>query len=284
VDGRGQTIGIIELGGGYRPEDLQAYFQRLGLPTPKVIPVSVDGGTNAPGNAADAEVALDIEVIGACAPGATIVVYFASDASDDSFLDAITKAVHDSEYNPSIISISWGGSEDPSTHVFQRQFDQVLQAAAMLGTTVCAASGDDGAANEPPRKWDGRARVNFPASSPFALACGGTRLVANGATIAQESVWNQHKAKFDQNTGPDGSFGAGGGGISETFPVPGYQSSANVPPSVNPGRKSGRGVPDVTGDGDPSSGYNIYYNGQPVQAGGTSAVAPLWAGLIARIN
>jgi kumamolisin len=178
---------------------------------------------------------------------------------------AITKAVHDTEYNPSAISISWGGTEDPSTLAFQQQFDQVLQAAAMLGVTVCVASGDNGAANDQPRLWDGRAHVNFPASSPFALACGGTRLIANGATISQESVWNQHKAEFDQSTGPDGSFGAGGGGISQTFPLPGYQSSANVPPSVNPGGKSGRGVPDVTGDADPDSGYNIYFGGAAVK-------------------
>jgi kumamolisin len=282
ANGAGQTIGIVELGGGYRPEDLQTFFQGLGLQTPTVIPVSVDGGMNSPGQDADDEVALDIEVIGACAPGARIVVYFTPDATDDSFLDAITKAVHDTEYNPSVISISWGGTEGPNTQLFQQQFDQVLQAAAMLGITVCAASGDNGAANDPPGQWDGEAHVNFPASSPFALACGGTRLIANGANISQESVWNQHKA--DLNQGPYGSFGAGGGGVSETFPVPGYQSGANVPPSVNPGGKSGRGVPDVTGDGDPASGYNIYFGGQKVQEGGTSAVAPLWAALIAQIN
>ena len=285
VDGAGQTIGIIELGGGYRPEDLQTYFQGLGLPIPNVIPVSVDGGMNSPGQDADGEVALDIEVIGACAPGARIVVYFTPDATDDSFLDAITKAVHDTEYNSSVISISWGGAETPNTQVFQQQFDQVLQTAAMLGITVCAASGDNGAGDEQPRLWDGRAHVDFPASSPFALACGGTRLIATGPTISQESVWNQHRAEFDQSTGPDGSFGAGGGGISQTFPLPGYQSSTNVPPSVNRGGKSGRGVPDVAGDGDPASGYNIFFDGQSVKGiGGTSAVAPLWAALIARIN
>jgi kumamolisin len=284
VDGAGQTIGIIELGGGFSPQDLQTYFQGLGLPTPVVIPVSVDNGTNSPGDDADAEVALDIEVIGACAPGARMVVYFTPDLTDDSFLDAITKAVHDTENNPSVISISWGGPEDPtSTQVFQQQFDQALQAAAMLGVTVCVASGDNGAADQPPRLWDGLAHVDFPASSPFALACGGTRLIANGAGIAQESVWNQHNA--DLNQGPNGSFGSGGGGVSETFPLPGYQNGANVPRSVNPGGNSGRGVPDVSGDADPASGYNIFFGGQQQPPeGGTSAVAPLWAALIARIN
>jgi kumamolisin len=286
VDGAGQTIGVIELGGGFSPQDLQTYFQGLGLPTPEVIPVSVDGGTNSPGAADDAEVALDIEVIGACAPGARMVVYFTPDATDDSFLDAITKAVHDADNNPSVISISWGGPEDPSTNTqaFQHQFDKALQAAAMLGITVCVASGDNGAADELPRLWDGLAHVDFPASSPFALACGGTRLIANGAAIAEESVWNQHEARFDQNTGPNGSFGSGGGGVSDTFPLPGYQDGAHVPRSVNPGGKKGRGVPDVSGAADPETGYNIFFQGQPAQEGGTSAVAPLWAALIARIN
>ncbi len=238
-DGTGQTIEIIELGGGYRPDDLKTYFQGLGQTMPTVIPVSVDGGTNSPGQAADDEVALDIDVIGRCAPGARIVVYFTPDASDDSFLDAITKAVHDTEYNPSVISISWGGTEYEGTQGFQQQFDEVLQAAAMLGITVCAASGDNGAANDPPRLWRGKAQVNFPASSPFALACGGTRLISTGAGIAEELIWNQHLAEFDQSTGPDGSFGAAGGGVSEAFPLPGYQSNANVPSSINPG---GRGV------------------------------------------
>ena len=185
-DGTGQTIGIIELGGGYRPDDLSTYFQSLGQTVPTVISVSVDGGTNSPGQPADDEVALDIDVIGRCAPGARIVVYFTPDASDDSFLDVITKAVHDIEYSPSVISISWGGTEYESTRGFQGQFDEVLQAAAMLGITVCAASGDNGAANDPPRLWHGKAAVNFPASSPFALACGGTRLIASGASIAEE--------------------------------------------------------------------------------------------------
>ena len=287
ADGTGQVVGIIELGGGYRPSDLEAYFTGLGLPVPTVIPVSVDGATNAPSTAdsADGEVALDIEVVAACAPGAKIVVYFATnDMASDGFLDALTKAVHDEENKPTIISISWGGPEDPNAQGFQQQFDQVLQEAAMLGVTVCVASGDDGAADMPPRLWDGKAHVDFPASSPFALACGGTRLIANGAAIGGESVWNQHKAEFDPGTGPNGSFGAGGGGVSGTFPIPAYQSNSNVPTSLNPVGFRGRGLPDVAGDADPASGYNIQVDGQQFPIGGTSAVAPLWAALVARIN
>jgi kumamolisin len=191
-DGSGQTIGIIELGGGYRPSDLDAYFSNLGLPTPTVIPVSVDGGTNAPSsaNSDDAEVVRDIQVAGAAAPGAKFVVYFApNDAASNGFLDAVTKAIHDTENNPSIISISWGGPEDTSTTNFQVQFDKALQAAALLGITVCVAAGDNGAADVGPKAWDGKAHVDFPSASPFALSCGGTRLITENGASAVAPLW-----------------------------------------------------------------------------------------------
>ena len=286
-NGTGQTIGIIELGGGYRPSDLDTYFSGLGLPTPTVIPVSVDGGTNAPSSAgsADAEVVLDIQVAGAAAPGAKFVVYFApNDATSSGFLDALTKAIHDTENNPSVISISWGGPESISTTNFQVEFDKALQAAAMLGITVCMAAGDNGAADDGPRVWDGKAHVDFPSSSPFSLSCGGTRLLTANGAISAESVWNQGQADLSPAAGADGSFGSGGGGVSGAFPLPEYQQQANVPQSLNPPGFKGRGVPDVSGDGDPATGYNILVDGQPVQEGGTSAVAPLWAALIATIN
>jgi kumamolisin len=285
TDGTGQTIGIIELGGGYQPADLSTYFSGLGIATPTVIPVSVDGGTNSPTSASsdDSEVVLDIQVAGAAAPGAKIVVYFASGTDDSSFLDALTKAIHDTENNPSVISISWGGPEVIPNSSFQVQFDQALQAAALLGITVCVAAGDNGAADMGPLEpWDGLAHVDFPSASPFSLSCGGTRLIVNNGAIANQSVWNQNKADLSQ--GDSGSFGASGGGVSGSFPVPDYQQQANVPVSLNPAGNKGRGVPDVTGNGDPDTGYNIFVDGQKGQYGGTSAVAPLWGALIARIN
>jgi kumamolisin len=287
LDGSGQTIGILELGGGYFPQDLQQYFSSLKLPTPTVIPVSVDGANNSPTNADsdDPEVVLDIEVVGSVAPGAKIVVYFApNEATSKGFLDAITKAVHDAEYNPSVISISWGGAEEIPTTSFQTQFDQVLQEAALLGVTVCVAAGDDGAADLGPKVWDGKAHADFPSSSPFALACGGTRLITSSGAIQSESVWNQKKADLSSQAGPDGSFGAGGGGVSGVFPTPAYQKQVNVPGSLNPPGFKGRGLPDVAGDADPDTGYSIQVDGQSIQEGGTSAVAPLWAGLIALVN
>ena len=183
LDGTGQTIGIIELGGGYRPADLRAYFQKLGITAPRVSSVSVDHARNhAVGtpDSADGEVALDIEVAGAVAPGASIVVYFTPNQSDQNFLDALTTAIHDTRHSPSVISISWGGAESASTQAFMQQFDSALQSAALLGITVCTAAGDDGAADSRADTWDGQPHVDFPSASPWALSCGGTSLTAAG--------------------------------------------------------------------------------------------------------
>jgi len=281
-DGSGQAIGLIELGGGFRPQDITTYFQGLGLQVPTVIPVAVDGSANSPStaNSADGEVVLDIEVAGAAAPGAKIVVYFApNDRTSRGFLDALTKAIHDTQNNVSIVSISWGGPEAVKGNSFQTQFDQALQTAALLGVTVLVAAGDDGAADIGPNGWDGGAHVDFPSASPFILSCGGTRLLAPQGKITSESVWNQQSADVVNDT-----FGAGGGGVAGSFKLPTYQAKASVPPALNPKGFKGRGVPDVTADGDPGSGYKVLVDGQNLQFGGTSAVAPLWAALIARIN
>lgn len=269
LDGSGQCIGIIELGGGYRRADLNAYFAGLGLAPPKVKSVLVDHGHNHPTNAnsADGEVMLDIEVAGAIAPKATIAVYFAPN-TDQGFLDAITTAVHDSVNKPSVISISWGSAESNWSAQAMTQFDQAFQAAAAMGVTICAAAGDNGSGDG---VGDGKPHVDFPASSPNVLGCGGTRLVAAGGSIQSETVWNE------------GSHSAGGGGVSTFFPVPAYQSGAHVPPLAG-GTHKGRGVPDVAGDADPASGYQVRVDGQNLVFGGTSAVAPLWAGLIALMN
>jgi kumamolisin len=271
LDGSGQCIAIIELGGGYRPADINAYFQKLGLPIPDIKTVAVDGGKNLPTTAdsADGEVMLDIEVAAAIAPKALIAVYFAPN-TDKGFLDAVTMAVHDPVNKPSVISISWGSAEKNWTGQAMTSFDQALQTAAALGVTVCCASGDNGSSDG---ETDGKAHVDFPASSPFALGCGGTKLTGSGANITNESVWNENAASS-----------ATGGGVSDFFPVPAYQSTTGVPQSVNAGGNMGRGVPDVAGDADPATGYRVRVDGQESVIGGTSAVAPLWAGLIALMN
>ena len=270
ADGSGQCIAIIELGGGFKPADISAYFGGLKLPVPNVKAISVDGGRNHPTNAnsADGEVMLDIEVAAAIAPKATIAVYFAPN-TNQGFLDAITTAVHDNVNKPSVISISWGSAESNWTAQSMTQFDKAFQAAASMGITVCCASGDNGSADG---VSDGKAHVDFPASSPFALGCGGTKLTVSGTSISSEVVWNEN-AKSS----------ATGGGVSGFFALPAYQKNAKVP-VVAGGSKAGRGVPDVAGDADPNSGYRVRVDGQSLVIGGTSAVAPLWAGLIALMN
>ncbi len=271
VSAAGQTIGIIELGGGFDTADLTAYFGGLGLKPPTVTAVSVDKAKNIPGgapNGADGEVLLDIEVAGAVAQGAAIAVYFAPN-TDQGFVDAITTAVHDTARKPSVISISWGGPESSWTQQSLSAMDSACQAAAALGISITVASGDNGSDDG---VGDGANHVDFPASSPHVLACGGTTLQASGTSISSEVVWNETAS----------NEGATGGGVSAVFAKPSWQANANVPaPS---GSAGGRGVPDVAGDADPTTGYKVRVDGQDTVIGGTSAVAPLWAGLIAVAN
>ncbi|HEX2817969.1 MAG TPA: S53 family peptidase [Phenylobacterium sp.] len=271
--GQGQCVALIELGGGYRPADLKAYFSGLGVGQPKVTAIGVDHAANKPTgdpNGPDGEVVLDIEVAGGVAPNSHIVVYFAPN-TDAGFLNAITTAAHDTKNKPSVISISWGGPESSWTAQSLAAFDSAFQAAAVMGVTVFVASGDNGSSDG---LNDGQAHVDFPASSPHATACGGTRLTASGQSIAAEQVWND---------GTDG--GAGGGGVSVAFEAPSWQNGLKVKPKgglASPLAK--RGVPDVAADADPESGYEIRVDGQTAVIGGTSAVAPLWAGLVAIVN
>jgi kumamolisin len=271
TDGTGQAIAILELGGGYRTADLTSYFKKLGITTPSVSAVSVDNATNSPTGSADGpdgEVELDIEVAGAIAPGAKIGVYFAPN-TDQGFIDGVTTAIHDTTLRPSILSISWGGPENSWTEQARDALNSAFQDAATMGVTVLAASGDQGATDG---SSNGALEVDFPASSPYAVGCGGTKLTLAGGKISGEEVWNE----LSQNEG------ATGGGVSEVFAMPSFQSSADVPAAPN-GFK-GRGVPDVSGDADPATGFSVLVDGDSTVIGGTSAVAPLWAGLLARIN
>jgi kumamolisin len=271
TDGNGQCIAIIELGGGFRQSDLNQYFGANG---PVVTAVAVNQGHNAPTgdpNGPDGEVMLDIEVAGSIAPKSQIAVYFTPN-TNKGFIDAINAAVHDKNRKPSVISISWGGPEDGGgfTTTALKSFHQSFQAAALMGVTVLAAAGDNGSS-------DGLTgdHVDFPASDDLVTGCGGTRLVSTDKkTIKSETVWN------------DGSNGgATGGGVSKVIQVPTYQQGLQS--TRSDGTKAaltGRGVPDIAGDADPATGYNVLVDGQTFPIGGTSAVAPLMAGLIALLN
>jgi kumamolisin len=197
-------------------------------------------------------------------------VYFTPN-TDQGFLDAITTAIHDTTNKPSVISISWGGPESSWTQQSLTAFDHAFQEAAAMGITVCVAAGDGGSSDG---VTDGSNNVDFPASSPYALACGGTSVQASGNAIISETVWND---------GAQG--GATGGGISTYFPVPPYQEGLSA--ALTAGEATSlthRGVPDVAGDADENTGYDVRVDGSDTVIGGTSAVAPQWAGLIARIN
>ncbi|HEY2158876.1 MAG TPA: S53 family peptidase [Isosphaeraceae bacterium] len=301
TDGTGQTVGIVELGGGFRQQDLDAYFKKAGVHNPPTISVAkVPGGaTNKPApndpEMPDVEVLLDMEVVGSAAPGAKMVMYFIKDGSDQQCLLGVTTAVHDAAAKNTILSLSWGGPEFEPGSVggqaarlqkqFQDNLNDAFQAAAHLGITVCVASGDNGSAclplDDPQRPWDKHAHVSFPASSPFALACGGTHVINSSGP--KEESWH-----------PEANVGTGGG-ISRYFPMPAYQDGVVKQDAVNPKGGPGRGVPDVAADAAQESGYRVLVDGQwfpdpnaspdpmpPI--GGTSASAPLWAALIARIN
>jgi kumamolisin len=270
TDGAGQTLAIVELGGGFAQADLDSYFGGLGIGVPTVRAVGVDGATNVAGQdpqGADGEVLLDIEIAGALAPRATVVVYFGPN-SDRGFVDAVATAVHATP-TPTALSISWGLNEDAWTAQARNALDGAFVDAAALGVTVCVAAGDSGSSDG---AADGRVHVDFPAASPHALACGGTRLTLDGTGAAgTETVWDG---------GATG--GSTGGGISDVFTLPAWQTGAGVPQRSGGG--TGRGVPDVAGDADPATGYQVLVDGTRMVIGGTSAVAPLWAALVCRLG
>jgi kumamolisin len=270
TDGRGQIAAIIEFAGGYTPSDLETYFKSLNVATPAMRDVGVGGARNQPGRdlVADGEVELDIEILGAMAPGAQILVYFGQN-DERGWVDALSTAIHATP-TPTVISISWAAPENAVTAQAGTALEAVFADAAALGATVCGPAGDNGSADG---ETDGAAHVNYPASSPHVLAVGGTslRLSAVGAK-GTETVWN------------DGAgSGATGGGVSAIFPLPAWQSHVEVPTGSD-GATRGRGVPDVAALADPLTGYSTLIAGKARSMGGTSAAVPLWAALVCRLS
>jgi kumamolisin len=276
LDGTGQTIAIIELGGGYRTSDLKVFFQEIGTAMPAISAVSVDHAGNNPSTADsdDGEVMLDIEVAGAVAPKAKYVVYFAPNDGDQGFSDAISAAIHDTQRNPSVISISWGGPESISDQQGIQVFHDLFTQAAAAGITVCVASGDHGTADLDAQHWDGKIHVDHPAADDMVLACGGTQIDAND----QDVVWNDG-TPFDASVQGGGGW-ASGGGVSEVFPVPAYQANASIPVSIDNGNP-GRGIPDIAMS---ATNYFTRVDSMDGPSGGTSAVAPLMSALVALLN
>ena len=295
LDGTGQNVAIFAFNGGGSPDPrggyklsaLQNYFENvLGGRTPAITDVVVQGPGNDPGPDTQAsssqgdstgEVMLDMCVVGSVAPGANIFMYF-TEFTSQGWVDALQEAITDKN-QISVISISYGNPEDDPqgawTSMGVQLVNQALQAASAKGITVCCASGDDGSSDQVSKG----AHVDFPASSPFSLGVGGTKLVSSGGTpptIASETVWNETM----------NNEGSTGGGVSAVFTKPDYQNAVNVPTSANPPHNVGRGVPDVAAVADPVTGVVVMRidgkNLEPI--GGTSAAAPMWSSLIARLN
>ena len=281
ADASGECIGLLEFGGGVEQSDVSAYFQQIGVAAPNIQIVAVDGVSTDPSADPDStgEVMLDIDVAGALAGGAKIAVYF-STFDEKGFIDILSAVINDSTNDPSVLSVSWGWDENQPFNgsailwspAAIDHVNQSLLAIAQLGVTVCVSTGDDG--SEAQIK-DGNAHVNFPATSPYVLAVGGTTLHARNGTNGQfavtETVWN------------DGPGSGTGGGVSDVTAVPPWQEG-KVPRSINPGNFAGRAIPDVAANADPATGYVVMSGGQLGVVGGTSASAPLWGSLITRIN
>jgi subtilase family serine protease len=287
--GAGQTVAIYELEGNFH-SDITAYESCYGITAP-VSYAAVDGGPGLvlPGDGL--ETALDIENVVGLAPKANVIVYqgpnSASNLPGAGPYDVYNTIV--SQDAAKVISTSWGICEPQDNPVPTAQQDEntLFQEAAVQGQSIFSASGDNGSED----CGDTSLTVDDPASQPFVTGGGGTSLSALGPPPS-ESVWN------DICQGPPSGPCGGGGGISKQWPMPSYQSGAPAALRVINASSSGavcgaaagsfcREVPDVSANADPSTGYTIYYegsfaNGTPL--GGTSAVAPLWAALMAEVN
>ena len=274
-NGQGQTVGLLEFGGGYFPDDLSTFCKDANVNVPVVKTVSVN---NTPTNAkdgAEGEVMLDIEVVAGACPASTIVVYFSS-FDESGWVNAVDTAIHDQTSPLTVISCSWGYAEDAPgawSSGAQSAINDSLQAATLLGITVCVAAGDDGSDDE---VGDGHAHVDFPSSSPYVLAVGGTTLKDPSTGKITETAWKDGDGLRKDNGGSTG------GGVSTIFPRPSWQTVSIQ--SINPGSIEGRVVPDVAADASANTGYWTVVDGQGGASGGTSAAAPLWASLIARLN
>lgn len=280
--GAGQTVAIAEFGGGYFADDLAAFCAKQGTPMPKVTTASVNGAPvltlqqirqlpqqqQTEELEESIEVGLDVQIVAGLAPDAAIVVYF-STFDQKGWVDLLNQVIDGKPATPLTLSISWGLAEDDPdwSKAALAAINERLQALANLGITVCAAAGDDGAGDQ---ETDGRAHVDFPASSPYLLAVGGTML--QGTT---DVVWWQSPGQRTSSGG-----GSTGGGVSVEFARPSWQDVHVA--SLNPGSIDGRVVPDVAALAGPPL-YDLIFLGSDSANGGTSAATPVWAALLARL-
>jgi len=282
-DCAGQSIVIGEFGGGYFAEDTAAYCHKFNRPVPDVQAVAIDAPAYTlqevlalPPRARrqvlddSVEVMMDVEIVAGLCPGADIKVFFCS-FDQRGWVDLLNRVIL---ARPVALSLSWGLAEEDRgwSKNALAAIDDRLNAARLLGITTCVAAGDDGSGDQ---IEDGHAHVDFPGSSPSALSVGGTMLKKSGADL-KEIVWWETPGRRTSKGG-----GATGGGVSSVFSRPGWQKVKVR--HLNSGSIDGRVVPDVSAlAGDPL--YDLVFAGKPQPNGGTSASAPLWAALIARLN
>jgi len=280
--GAGQTVAIAEFGGGYFADDLAAFCAKNGTAVPKVTTASVNGAPiltleqiqqlpqqQRTEQLADSiEVGMDVQIVAGLVPGAAIVVYF-STFDQKGWVDLFDEVIDGKPAAPMTLSISWGLAEDDPdwSKAALTAIDERLHALANLGVTVCAAAGDDGSGDQ---ETDGRAHVDFPASSPYVLGVGGTML--EGTT---DVVWWESPGQRTTSGG-----GSTGGGVSVEFARPSWQDVRI--PSLNPHSIDGRVIPDVAALAGPPL-YDLIFLGRDSANGGTSAATPVWAALLARL-
>lgn len=290
--GAGQCAALVQFGGGYNTEDMGTYFELRGIPCPEITLVEVMGQTNQPASAevmkgcasylgllgpadpnsksvysanssafwATLECTMDLQILGTVAPGARLVTYLAPNTIQGKY-NAFSQAIFDTTNNPSVINCSWGSCENQTPQSSMISMDKLFQQAALKGVTICASAGDNG---------DGSAQCgqptgHFPATSPNALACGGSSVAQD---LSKETSWYEVLSGYPMS---------GGGGYSQIYNLPDWQKGVIT-------GQTGRGFPDVVAKADIMTGYDVLVSGLDLPMGGTSAAAPLWAGLIALLN
>jgi subtilase family serine protease len=292
IDGRGQTVVLPELAETrLQPplvsdlrQDMARFDELFRLPSPRMRVVTTLAGASAPWLAYGEEV-LDVEMVHALAPGASLVIVLVPTTSLDNPADATAAAVASLRLGSTqggVMSVSLAGQvggEHCITAAEAASVDAALQEAARRHVTVVAASDDTGAAEQlctyPPGTNDPVKGVIMLASDPLVLGAGGTTLIASHKTgeWISETGWG-----LPYGT-PGSDFQASGGGFSILFPRPAYQDAVH-------GTAATRGVPDVSADANGHTGMALAISeggGKYLirDSGGTSAAAPIWAAMIA---
>ncbi len=276
ASGAGQTVAIFELD-GYATSDINTYLSYYNLGPARYSDVLVDSATNSAGAGA-IEVELDMETVSAIAPGANQRIYIGPNTGS-GVLDTYNRIVSDDVAK--VVSTSWGECEQDEGNAFMQSLDSIFQQAAAQGQAIFAAAGDSGAYDCYPNQSSNSnsLAVDSPADDPNVVGVGGTtlNLTSGGGGNGSESVWSYSS----QHEG-------GGGGLSVYFSRPAYQAGPGVQNGYSNGKRE---VPDVSADADPNTGYSIYCTAGTSCAGstwfpvgGTSAAAPLWAGIAADTN